>query len=102
MTTQADFAERCAAVVDELGLLYAGEPDEKVSSSLATMRANLVAELTKMFTNTDEDLRAMVDGFIQAILSGQSITARQIRRARGTLRNGRPRRVDQPAVRMAA
>jgi hypothetical protein len=38
------------------------------------------------------------------ILSGQSITARQIRRARGPLRSGSPKRrpADQPAARMAA
>ena len=83
MTTQADFAERCAAVVDELGLLYAGEPDEKVSSSLATMRANLVAELTKMFTNTDVDLRAMVDRFIRAIVERKAEIERDAKRADG-------------------
>ncbi len=68
MTTPADFAARCAATAAELALFYAGEPDEKVASSLAAMRTNMQAELSKLFA-AGADIPAAVDLFIEAILA---------------------------------
>jgi hypothetical protein len=53
MTPQEKFAERCAAAAADLALALAHEPDEKVSASLAAMRANLEARLSKVFDVAD-------------------------------------------------
>jgi hypothetical protein len=49
MTTPEEFSARCVAVASDLALLFAHEPDEKVESSLARMRVNLVANLANVF-----------------------------------------------------
>jgi hypothetical protein len=61
------FAERCAAVAADLALAFAGQPDEKVTQSLARMRTNLQTELANVF-DASVDVPKVVDLFIDAIL----------------------------------
>jgi len=68
MTPQMEFAERCAAVAADLALAFAGQPDEKVSQSLAQMRTNLQTELANVF-DASVDVPKVVDLFIDAILA---------------------------------
>ena len=67
MTPQMEFAERCAAVAADLALAFAGQPDEKVTQSLAQMRTNLQTELANVF-DASVDVPKVVDLFIDAIL----------------------------------
>ena len=53
--TPAEWEARIMAVVDDLGLLLAAEPDDKVEASLALMRQNLNAEFLKVFPNADAE-----------------------------------------------
>jgi hypothetical protein len=78
MTTPMQFAERCAAVAADLALAFAGQPDEKVTQSLAQMRTNLQAELANVF-DASVDIPKVVDLFIDAILARK----REIERAAG-------------------
>jgi hypothetical protein len=66
-TPQMEFAESCAAVAADLALAFAGQPDEKVTQSLAQMRTNLQTELASVF-NASVDVPKVVDLFIDAIL----------------------------------
>ena len=66
-TPQMQFAERCAAVAADLALAFAGQPDEKVTQSLALMRTNLRTALAKEFSAA-VDVPRMVELFIDAIL----------------------------------
>lgn len=57
-----------AAVVDELGLFFAGEPDDKVERALATYRRALAKTLAPLFAQTPADqLEAMLDCLIDGI-----------------------------------
>jgi hypothetical protein len=67
MTPQMEFAQRCAAVAADLALAFAGQPDEKVTQSLAQMRTNLQTELANVF-DASVDVPKVVDLFIDAIL----------------------------------
>ena len=53
--TPAEWEARIMAVVDDLGLLLAAEPDDKVEASLALMRSNLNAEFLRVFPNADAE-----------------------------------------------
>jgi hypothetical protein len=66
-TPQMQFAERCAAAAADLALAFAGQPDEKVTQSLAQMRTNLQTELANVF-DASVDVPKVVDLFIDAIL----------------------------------
>lgn len=67
MTTEAEFAERCAIAAADLALLYAGQPDEKVTRSLAQLRSSLNRDLAKVFA-AGADIPTAVNLFIDAIL----------------------------------
>jgi hypothetical protein len=60
----------------DLALLYAGEPDAKVASSLVGVRANLEAKLANVKFGTAVDVRALADRFIQAILERKAAIER--------------------------
>ena len=47
--TPAEWEARIIAVVDDLGLFLASEPDVKADASLARMRRNLNAEFLRVF-----------------------------------------------------
>jgi 7-keto-8-aminopelargonate synthetase-like enzyme len=49
MTTQAEFAERCAAAAADLALYFVGAPDEQMLASLHQTRTNLEADLAETF-----------------------------------------------------
>jgi hypothetical protein len=67
-TTPVEFAERCAAAAADLALALAHEPDdEKVAASLAAMRANLEARLTKVFVVADA--AAVAEMFVAAVVA---------------------------------
>jgi hypothetical protein len=66
--TTAEWEARIMAVVDDLGLFLANEPDEKVDASLGRMRKNLNAKLLKVFPDADaETLAGGVDWVIRSI-----------------------------------
>jgi hypothetical protein len=67
MTTPVEFAERCAAAADEVALAFAGESDERVAASLAAMRANLEAKLSKVFA--DADAAAVAKMIVAAVVA---------------------------------
>jgi hypothetical protein len=62
------FIDQCVTAAADLSLHFAGQPDAKVASSLAEIRANLEAELTKEFVGTGMDVQALVARFVQTIL----------------------------------
>jgi hypothetical protein len=68
MTPQMDFAQRCAAAAADLALAFAGQPDEKVTQSLAQMRTNLQTKLVSVF-DASVDVPKVVDMFVAAILA---------------------------------
>jgi hypothetical protein len=78
MTTSFEFAERCAALAANLALAFAGEPEEKVTQSLAQMRTNLQTELAKAFA-ADVYVSTVVGLFVDAILTRK----REIERGAG-------------------
>jgi hypothetical protein len=60
--TPAEWEARILAVVDDLGLFLASEPEERVDASLERMRKNLNAEFMRVFPGADaETLAAGVD-----------------------------------------
>ena len=66
--TPAEWEARIMPVVDELGLLFAHEPDEKVAASLEQMRKNLNAEFLRVFPRAPpETMAAGVDSIIRSI-----------------------------------
>jgi hypothetical protein len=66
--TPEEWETRVMAVVDDLGLFLASEPDEKVDASLARMRRNLNAEFLRVFPRSDrETMAAGVDCIIAEI-----------------------------------
>jgi hypothetical protein len=65
MTPQAQFVERCIAAAADLALALAHQSDEKVAASLATMRANLEAELSEPFGVADA--AAFAERFVAAV-----------------------------------
>jgi hypothetical protein len=67
MTTPVEFAERCTAAAAELALAFAHESDESVAASLATMRANLEAKLSKVFVVADA--AAVAEMFVAAVVA---------------------------------
>jgi hypothetical protein len=69
---------RCAAVAADLALAFAGQPDEKVTQSLAQMRTNLQTELANVF-DASVDISRVVDLFIDAVL----VRKREIERDAG-------------------
>jgi hypothetical protein len=69
-------AKRCAASASDLALLYAGQPDAKVASSLAEVRANLEAKLAKVRFGADVDVGALVERFVASILDQKAAIER--------------------------
>ena len=66
--TPAEWESRVMAVVDDLGLFLANEPDAKVDASLARMRQNLNIEFLKLFPHADPPtMAAGVDSIIASI-----------------------------------
>jgi hypothetical protein len=66
--TPAQWEARIMAVVNDLGLFLASEPDEKVDASLERMRKNLKAEFLRVFPNADPaTMAAGVDSIIAEI-----------------------------------
>jgi hypothetical protein len=66
--TPAEWEARIMAVADDLGLLLAAEPAEKVEAALETMRSNLNAEFLKIVPHADaETMAAGVDSIVVAI-----------------------------------
>ena len=66
--TPAEWQARVMAVVDDLGLFLASEPDAKVDASLARMRENLNADFLKLFPHADPaTMAAGVDSIIRSI-----------------------------------
>ena len=66
--TPAESEARVMAVVDDLGLFLASEPDAKVDASLARMRENLNADFLKLFPHADPaTMAAGVDSIIRSI-----------------------------------
>ena len=66
--TEAEMLQRWMAVADELGLLFAHQPDEKVVASLARMRQNLIDKFCALFPNAaPETMAAGVDSIIAEI-----------------------------------
>jgi hypothetical protein len=66
--TPAEWEARIMPVVDELGLLFAHEPDEKVAASLEQMRKNLNAEFLRVFPRAPpETMAAGVDSILAEI-----------------------------------
>ena len=61
------FVERVTAAIEDLGLLYANEPDDRVATSLEQMRANLKAEYANLFPSIPETTSTMVDHIIECI-----------------------------------
>jgi hypothetical protein len=47
MITKTEFIDRSVKSAADLALLFAGEPDSKVASTLATIRANLETQLSE-------------------------------------------------------
>jgi hypothetical protein len=66
--TPAEWESRIMAVVDDLGLFLASEPDAKVDASLARLHRNLNAEFLKVFPGAPpETMAAGVDCIIAEI-----------------------------------
>jgi len=68
MTTPDEFLKRALAVVDELALLYAGTPDDKVEASLAEFAERTRAgwrEALSFLPTADVD--SMVDDVVERI-----------------------------------
>jgi hypothetical protein len=64
----AEWEARIMAVVDDLGLFLASEPDAKVDASLARMRRNLNAEFLRVFPGAPpETMAAGVDCIVAEI-----------------------------------
>jgi hypothetical protein len=56
------------AAAAEVGLAFAGEPDERVDASLAQMRQRLIAKFVALFQHADQQtLAAGVDSIIAEI-----------------------------------
>jgi hypothetical protein len=63
--TEAELLQSWMAVADELGLLFAHTPDEKVDASLEQMRRNLIEKFCALFPSADQQtLAAGVDSII--------------------------------------
>jgi hypothetical protein len=63
--TPAELAQRWMATAEELGLLFAHQPDEKVTASLAQMRRNLIDKFCSLFPSADQQtMAAGVDSII--------------------------------------
>jgi hypothetical protein len=66
--TPAEWEARIMAVVDDLGLFLASEPDAKVDASLARMRRNLIDKFLMLFPSAPPDtMAAGVDCIIRSI-----------------------------------
>jgi hypothetical protein len=61
------FVERVTAAIEDLGLLYANEPDDRVATSLEQVRANLKAEYANLFPSIPGTTSAMVDCIVAEI-----------------------------------
>jgi hypothetical protein len=68
MTEESELPQRWLTAVDELGLLFAHEPDDRVAASLEQLRKNLHAEFCALFPSAEpEDMEAGVDCIIRSI-----------------------------------
>jgi hypothetical protein len=66
MTTQAEFAERCAAAAADLALFFVGAPDEQMLASLHQTRTNLETELSETFGA--EVAAAIAQAFVATVI----------------------------------
>jgi K+-sensing histidine kinase KdpD len=66
MTTQAEFAERCAAAAADLALFFVGAPDEQMLASLQQTRINLETELSETFGA--EVATAIAQAFVATVI----------------------------------
>ena len=68
MTPEEKFAVRCSAVVHELALFFANEPDGRVAAALADMRQNLIDKFVELFPSAPPGtMAAGVDSIVKAI-----------------------------------
>jgi hypothetical protein len=74
------YAERYDATAADIALFYAGEPEERVASSLSAMAENMKRELSELFVGTDVNIPEMVDRFIDAILERKTEIERDVNR----------------------
>jgi hypothetical protein len=66
--TEAELAQQWMATAEELGLLFAHQPDEKVDKELARMRKNLNAKFCALFPSAPpETMAAGVDSIIRSV-----------------------------------
>jgi hypothetical protein len=66
--TEAELLATWLAAADEIALVFAFEPDEKVAASLEQMRKNLNAKFLALFPNAEPaTLAAGVDSIIAEI-----------------------------------
>jgi hypothetical protein len=66
--TPSELAHQWMVVADELGLLFANCPDERVDKELAQMRRNLNAKFCALFPRAaPETMAAGVDSIIRSI-----------------------------------
>jgi hypothetical protein len=66
--TEAELVQRWIAAADQLGLLFAHEPDDRVAASLEQMRKNLIAEFFMLFPSAPpETMAAGVDCIVAEI-----------------------------------
>jgi acylphosphatase len=72
MTEAEKFVASCAKVADELGLLFANEPDEKVEASLAGMRQRLIGQFLEIFPKAAPEITAGVDSILLEIQKRRS------------------------------
>jgi hypothetical protein len=80
MTTQAEFAERCAAAAADLALFFVDAPDDQMLAALYQVRADMEAKLVTTF---GADVAALVaQAFVAAVVGHR----REIEAAGGTSR----------------
>jgi hypothetical protein len=66
--TEAEMVERWIAAADEVALLFAYEPDEKVDAKLEEMRQRIVDQFLVLFPSVEpETMAAGVDTIIDAV-----------------------------------
>ena len=69
MTSEEEFVERIERSANDLALLYAGEPDDRVAHSLAEMRRNLECEFAQIYSAaTPEQIGEGVGMYIDYIM----------------------------------
>jgi hypothetical protein len=66
--TEAEMIQRWIAAADEVALLFAHEPDEKVDARLGEMRQRIIDQFLLLFPSVEpETMAAGVDTIIDAV-----------------------------------